>query len=53
MRTNWSISKRPWRAVDSLEPGPELLIINGGEHFFHGRLVELRGAVMEFVADNQ
>ena len=39
--------------VDSLEPGPELLIINGGEHFFHGRLVELRGAVMEFVADNQ
>ena len=39
--------------VDSLEPGPELLIINGGEHFFHGRLAELRGAVMEFVADEQ
>ena len=38
--------------VDSLEPGPEFLIINGGEHFFHGRLGELRNAVMEFVAEN-
>lgn len=35
--------------VDSLEPGPELLIINGGEHFFHGRLTELREAVMTFI----
>ena len=39
--------------VDSLEPGPELLIINGGEHFFHGRLGELRAAVMDFVAEHQ
>jgi len=37
--------------VDSLEPGPELLIVPGGEHFFHGRLAELRDAVMEFVAE--
>ena len=36
--------------VDSLAPGPELLIINGGEHFFHGRLSELRSAVMNFVS---
>jgi alpha/beta superfamily hydrolase len=36
--------------VDGLEPGPELLIIPGGEHFFHGRLVELREAVSDFVA---
>jgi alpha/beta superfamily hydrolase len=35
--------------VNSLEPGPELLIINGGEHFFHGRLGELREAVMGFI----
>ena len=35
--------------VDSLEPGPELLVIPGGEHFFHGRLTELRDAVMTFV----
>lgn len=35
--------------VDGLEPGPELLIIPDGEHFFHGRLVELRGAVEVFV----
>ena len=36
--------------VDGLEPGPELLIIPGGEHFFHGRLVELREAVVTFVS---
>ncbi len=35
--------------VNSLEPGPELLIISGGEHFFHGRLVDLRESVTEFV----
>jgi alpha/beta superfamily hydrolase len=39
--------------VDSLEPGPELLIINGAEHFFHGRLGDLRDAVMAFVAEHQ
>lgn len=35
--------------VDSLAPGPELLIMTGAEHFFHGRLQELREAVMAFV----
>ena len=35
--------------VDSLAPGPELLIMTGAEHFFHGRLQELREAVTEFV----
>lgn len=35
---------------DSLEPGPELLVMPGGEHFFHGRLSELRETVIEFVA---
>lgn len=39
--------------VDSLEPGPELLIIPGGEHFFHGRLIELRDAVIDFVEDSE
>ena len=38
--------------VDGLEPGPELLIIPGGEHFFHGRLVELREAVVAFVDES-
>lgn len=37
---------------DSLQPGPELLIIPDGEHFFHGRLVELRDAVTVFVESN-
>ena len=36
---------------DSLEPGPELLVMPGGEHFFHGRLTELREIMIEFVAD--
>ncbi len=35
--------------VNSLEPGPELLIFDGAEHFFHGRLTELRDAVEEFI----
>jgi alpha/beta superfamily hydrolase len=39
--------------VDSLDPGPELLIINQAEHFFHGRLVELREAVAEFVENSR
>jgi alpha/beta superfamily hydrolase len=38
--------------VDGLDPGPELAIVSGGEHFFHGRLTELRELVMEFVADS-
>ena len=35
--------------VNGLEPGPELLVSPGVEHFFHGKLVELREAVMDFV----
>ena len=36
--------------VDSLEPGPRLAVIPGGEHFFHGRLVELRDTVEAFIS---
>lgn len=35
--------------VNSLQPGPALLIMSGAEHFFHGRLVDLRDAVTDFV----
>ncbi len=38
---------------NSLAPGPELLVVPGAEHFFHGRLGDLRSAVMEFVEDAQ
>ena len=38
--------------VNGLEPGPELLVMSGAEHFFHGRLTELREAVIDFVARN-
>ena len=39
--------------VDGLEPGPELLIISEGEHFFHGRLLELREAIATFVSSTE
>lgn len=35
--------------VNTLDPGPELMVIPGAEHFFHGRLIDLREAVMQFV----
>lgn len=37
--------------VNGLAPGPELLVVAGAEHFFHGRLVELREHVARFVGD--
>lgn len=37
--------------LDSLEPGPELIVVEGAEHFFHGRLLELREIVTRFVSD--
>lgn len=38
--------------VNRLEPGPELAVFEGGGHFFHGRLVELRSTVEAFIARN-
>lgn len=38
--------------VNSLEPGPELEVFPGTEHFFHGKLVQLREAVEAFVREN-
>jgi hypothetical protein len=35
--------------VNGLEPGPDLLVMAGAEHFFHGRLNDLRSAVTDFV----
>lgn len=35
--------------VNGLEPGPELLVLEGVDHFFHGRLNELRGAAAAFI----
>ncbi len=39
--------------VNSLAPGPELHVFEGAEHFFHGRLVDLRNAVQDFVTNTQ
>ena len=35
--------------INGLEPGPELVVMPGVEHFFHGRLIDLRETVTEFV----
>ena len=35
--------------VNELEPGPELQILDGAEHFFHGKLLLLRDAVEQFI----
>jgi len=37
--------------VNGLEPGPELMIMHGAEHFFHGRLLDLRQVIAQFVND--
>ena len=34
---------------NGLEPGPEIAVLAGAEHFFHGRLVDLREIVTAFV----
>ena len=36
--------------VNELEPGPEVSIVSGVDHFFHGRLVDLRDIVMSFLS---
>ena len=38
--------------MNTLQPGPELLILEDAEHFFHGRLMDLREVVSAFVADS-
>ena len=38
--------------LNALDPGPEVLVVAGAEHFFHGRLNDVREAVMGFIARN-
>ena len=38
--------------VDSLDPGPELTIFPSTDHFFHGKLAQLRDATARFVSEN-
>jgi len=35
--------------MNGLQPGPALLVLEGAEHFFHGRLTDLREAITDFV----
>jgi alpha/beta superfamily hydrolase len=39
--------------VNALRPGPELVIIPGATHFFHGRLIDLKEAAVTFIAATQ
>jgi hypothetical protein len=39
------------RWAGDFSPPPELLVLAGAEHFFHGRLVELRSGVLEFLRE--
>lgn len=40
------------RWVNELEPGPKLDVFPGAEHFFHGRLTDLKESVQAFVREN-
>jgi alpha/beta superfamily hydrolase len=39
--------------VNGLNPGPELAVFPDGDHFFHGRLIELRDTVETFISNNR
>jgi alpha/beta superfamily hydrolase len=34
------------------EPAPRLVVVGGAEHFFHGKLLELRAGVCDFLLDD-
>ncbi|TLY56266.1 MAG: alpha/beta hydrolase [Gammaproteobacteria bacterium] len=42
---------RAW--VDTLSPAPELRVLHGAGHFFHGRLNELRDVVLAFMGRHE
>ena len=35
--------------VNDMQPGPQVSVLSGVDHFFHGRLVELRDIVTDFL----
>ena len=39
--------------LNDLDPGPELMVFEGVEHFFHGKLKPLRNAVEQFIEANK
>ena len=39
--------------VNQMQPGPQVSVLNGVDHFFHGRLVELRDIVTDFLVSQQ
>jgi alpha/beta superfamily hydrolase len=47
--TSSSPSTRYAEWVESYDPPPELIVVADAVHFFHGKLLELRAAVLEFL----
>ena len=39
--------------IAGVSPAPQLTMLQGAGHFFHGRLLELRDAVLQFLAQEQ
>jgi hypothetical protein len=39
------------RWVAGFAPPPRLVMLEGAEHFFHGRLADLRAAVLGFLSE--
>ena len=46
-----AIAVRKW--VGDFAPPPHLVVLEGAEHFFHGRLGELRAAVLGFLSESR
>jgi alpha/beta superfamily hydrolase len=44
-----ALQVRQW--VEGFAPAPRLAVLAGAEHFFHGRLADLRAAVLGFLAE--
>ncbi|MET0657113.1 MAG: alpha/beta family hydrolase [Steroidobacteraceae bacterium] len=42
---------RAW--VQTLSPAPRLIVLPGGEHFFHARLTELRQHLLNWIAESK
>lgn len=38
--------------LNAMDPGPELTLMSSVNHYFHGRLTELRDRVAEFLIHN-
>ena len=38
--------------INAMPPGPELVVIDGVDHFFHGRLAELKETLVNLLTEH-